>query len=389
MDGIAAASRLMTLDEARACGVVRFEIASPQHDASLRRLLRENPMPGQISLSLEREPSYFAAAAIEGPEHQTVIGIEGERVICVGSISARQRFINGVPMRVGYLGGLRVDASYHGRAAIIRRGYDFFRRLHEQGGPSIYLTSIIADNIAARRLLERNLKGMPTYRFLGEFVTLIIRRRQRREINKLMELVHRRLCEAGLHLREGSDKQITDIAELLQREQSQYQFAPVWAADELQPENFRVVYSGDDRPVACAAMWDQRSIKQTVVRGYAPHLRWLRPVINLGAAVLRRPRLPRIGQPISYAFVSHLAASSLQPQITEWLMLLLQSQTEARGIDYLTVGFDARDPRLAHLRKVFWPREYVSRLYAVHWEDGAELAQSLDARLLAPEVALL
>jgi hypothetical protein len=42
------------------------------------------------------------------------------------------------------------------------------------------------------------------------------------------------------------------------------------------------------------------------------------------------------------------------------------------------------------VRKVFRPREYVSRLYAVHWDDnGAEVAQHLDNRLLAPEVALL
>src|SRR5438093_4365727 len=108
MDGTAAAGQLMAPHHSRADGAVRFEVASRQHDATLRRLLRENPMPGRISVSLEREPSYFAAAAIEGPEHQTIVAIEGDRVICAGSISARQRFINGQPMRVGYLGGLRM-----------------------------------------------------------------------------------------------------------------------------------------------------------------------------------------------------------------------------------------------------------------------------------------
>jgi len=389
MDGITAAGQLTAPHHSHADGAVRFEIASAQHDATLRRLLRENPMPGRISLSLEREPSYFAAAGIEGPEHQTIVALEGERVICAGSISARQRFINGAPMRVGYLGGLRMDASRRGRAAIIRRGYDFFRHLHEQGGPPLYLTSIVADNLPARRLLERGLKGMPTYRFLGEFVTLIIRRRHRGETDKSTGLAHRRLRENGLRLRSGSDARTAEIVELLQRDHQQYQFAPIWSADELQPQNFRVVYSPDGTPTACAAIWDQRAIKQTVVRGYAQHLRWARPLINLGAAVLRRPGLPRIGQSISHAFVSHLAASPLEPQLAEWLILLLHGPASARHIDYLTLGFDARDPRLAHLRKVFRPREYASRLYAVHWDDGAELAHSLDGRLLAPEVALL
>ena len=39
-----------------------------------------------------------------------------------------------------------------------------------------------------------------------------------------------------------------------------------------------------------------------------------------------------------------------------------------------------RDPRLPILRRRFHAREYVSRLYVVHWDDGAELARSLDKR---------
>ena len=147
--------------------------------------------------------------------------------------------------------------------------------------------------------------------------------------------------------------------------------------------------SQDGTPIACAAIWDQRAIKQTVVRGYGHRLRWARPLINLGSLMLSRPRLPRVGKPISHAFLSHLAVDMLQPHLAELLFLFLQEPARRRGIDYLTIGFDARDPRLWKFRKLFRPREYVSRLYAVHWEDGAKLAECLDDRALAPEVALL
>ncbi len=388
MDGTATAGQLTTSRHARLEGAVRFEVASAQHDGALRCLLRENPMQGQISLSLEREPHYFAGAAIEGPEHQTIIAIDGDRVICAGSISTRSRFINGKPMRIGYLGGLRAAASCRGQGSIIRRGFDFFRQLHERGGPPLYLTSIISDNLRARRLLESGLKGMPTYQFLAEFVTLVIRRRPQRETEKRLGSLHSRLRESGLRL--ISDHERTDaVLNLLNRDHRQYQLAPVWSAHELQCQEFRVICSQDGPPVACAAIWDQRAIKQTVVRGYAKCLRWARPLINLGA-VLQRPGLPRIGEPFSHAFVSHLAVNPIQPQLAELLLLLLNEPAHTRGIDYLTLGFDARDPRLWHLRKVFRPREYISRLYAVHWDDdGAKLAQRLDDRLLAPEVALL
>jgi hypothetical protein len=265
-----------------------------------------------------------------------------------------------------------MDASCRGEAPIIRRGYELFRQLHEQGGPSIYLTSIVADNLRARRLLERGVKGMPTYRFLGEFVTAVIR-------------VRHKFANPGLQIVQGSNELAAEIVELLNGDQQKYQFAPVWTADEVEPGNFGIVYSKSGTPTACAALWDQRAIKQTVVRGYSYGLRWARPLVNL----LGRARLPRVGQAISHAFISHLAVDAREPETAAGLIQFLSGMASAREIDYLTVGFDARDPRLAHLRKVFRPREFISRIYVVHWEDGEEAARGLDDRLLAPEVAIL
>jgi hypothetical protein len=367
--------------QARGDSAVQFSVATAADDAALRRLARENPMQGQISLSFEREPSYFAAAAIEGPEHHTIVATENGRIICAGSVSARLRFINGQPVRVGYLGGLRLDASARNRTYVIRRGYEMFHRLHlEQGGPPLYLTSIVADNLPARRLLERGLPGMPTYRFLGEFITLVIRRRRRRRAPAPFSGV-----PAG---------SLTVPHALLARHQPQYQFAPVWTLEGLQssglaPDDFCVAHSSDGAPIACAALWDQHCMKQTVVRGYAPRLRALRPLINVAATLLGRPRLPAVGRAVSHAFVSHLATDPDQPNVTETLIRLLQRSARTRGIDYLTLGFDVRDPRLPNLRRALRPREYVSRLYAVHWDDGADLVRQLDDRFLAPEVALL
>src|SRR4051795_7012975 len=99
-----AASELIVGDhEMDRADAVRFEIAMAAHDAGIRRLLRETPMRGRITVSMEHEPSHFAALAIEGPEHEAIVGLEGDRVIAVGNVSARIRFINGQPMRIGYL----------------------------------------------------------------------------------------------------------------------------------------------------------------------------------------------------------------------------------------------------------------------------------------------
>ena len=433
-------------------GELCFRLATGDDDAALRRLLRENPMGGDVRLSLEREPSYFAAAAIEGPAHRTIVAVEGGRVVCAGSVSARLRYVNGRPTWVGYLGGLRLDAGCRNRMSIVRGGYAVFRRLHEDGAfvgpavpaaatagagvsggssptagtagatnapsaatnafaaadtsalrghtsPNLYFTSIAADNLPARRLLERGLPGMPTYRFVGEMVTLVIRRRQNGDFYKPTAKVRGRLGKAGLSLQYGNDPLVADLVELLNENGAGYQFSPVWTAEDLAtpgrcpglaPDDFRLVRSADGTAVACAAFWDQRESKQTVVRGYAPRLGRLRLFLNVGLAIAGRPTLPRVGRPISHAYVSHLASGASRPDVVEQLIWLLHGPADTRGVDYLTLGLDARDPQLPHLRRVYRPREYRSRLYAVHWDDaGADLARGLDGRLLAPEVALL
>jgi hypothetical protein len=179
------------------------------------------------------------------------------------------------------------------------------------------------------------------------------------------------------------------MLELLNRNNREYQFAPVWSASDIGAEEFWTVHANFDTPVACAGVWDQRAMKQSVVRAYSGALKWARPFFNVAAAFLGRPRLPEIGSALSHVYVSHLAARHDQPELTECLVNLIRASDSARSADYVVIGFDSRDPRLAHLRRVFAVREYVSRIYAVYWEDGAAFARSLDQRLFAPEVATL
>ncbi len=52
MVGTFVASQLTAPGRTEPGDAVRFELAAPRHDVGLRRLLRDNPMPGQISISL-------------------------------------------------------------------------------------------------------------------------------------------------------------------------------------------------------------------------------------------------------------------------------------------------------------------------------------------------
>jgi len=384
MDGHAVESELGAVT-----GNVRFSLATAEDDADMRRLLRENPMPGRVSISLEREPDAGLAATAEGELHRTIIArdaVDG-RMIAMGSVSVRERYLNGQPARVGYLGQLRLDHRCRRRISVIRRGYGLLRELHISLGVRLYLTSIASDNTVARRLLERGLPDMPVYRPLCEFVTLVFRRSRNGE----------RLRKDGVSLRHGSLELMTDVANVLNTTVRHMQFAPVWSRAELlsleryglHPQRFRIVFEGD-RAIACAAVWDQRDMKQAVVRGYPPALRVARGPLNLLAPFTRLPHLPPVRSQLSHAFISHFAAPADRPELIEPLIRSLQGSAHQRGVDCLTIGFDSRDPRLPIFRRTFGGSEYRTQLYVVHWPDDEEAANAVEGdQLVAPEVALL
>jgi hypothetical protein len=358
---------------------VEFGVASQADDAEIRRLLRENPMSGKISVSLEREPDYFADADLPGERKQTIIARQGGRVVCVGSCCIRRRFVNGKPRDVGYLGGLRLDATVSGRFDILRGGYEFFRQMQAEAPADFYFTSIASDNERARRVLERGLPGMPSYEFIGEFVSALIPTpRTNTKPSAAFALP------------------ATELAEFINGENQMRQFAPCWTAKELQAleqlglqrSDFFMLHEAGKNP-SCGAIWDQRCFKQTVIRDYEPWLKCARVVLNALGQITNRPQLPATGETLSHAFACHLVA---QPESEALLIRLIRRLLEMaaqRRIQLLTVGLAVNDARLNTVRRHFRCREYRSRIYIVRWPGIGGESRELDGRVLAPEVALL
>ena len=384
MDGAAIERKLIRCPASLSNGI-RFVVATPDHDAQIRQLLRDTPMAGRISLSMGHEPSHFAAAAIAGADHRTIVAIDNEQVVAMGTVSTRQRFINGQVVRIGYLSGLRLASSSRGHATILRKGYDLLHELHRANGPAMYFTSIVADNLRARRLLERGIEGMPTYRFLGEIVTLVIGRKRGKS--------HR----PKTNTRIGDEKFGSAIGRV-----TQSSWAKISIDAVVRVGRFAVAGTGTGE--FSSRVWDERTSppnaralaygindrpNKMLFADTRPHSVECAHSSILEPRYWKRPRFPAIGTAISNAYVSHVAGDPDRPELLASMIDAFGDIARARRIDYLTIGFDARDPQLAFLRKTFRPREYMSRIYAVHWEDGRELAASLDDRLLAPDVALL
>src|SRR5262245_10626915 len=92
---------------------------------------------------------------------------------CMGRCTRRECWLNGRAQRVVYLAELRLDVRARRRFNIIRDGYQLFRD-QTGDGDEVCFTSIASDNARARRLLESGRRGLPTYEFLGDLVTLLV-----------------------------------------------------------------------------------------------------------------------------------------------------------------------------------------------------------------------
>jgi len=367
---------------------MQFELARHSDEPALRRLLRAAPFSGDIRVTLEREPCIDFANAIEG-EHTQILVARAARepgVVAMGARTLRTSFVNGAPTRVGYLSLLRVLPQYQGRAALLRRGYAALRALQDDGAAALNVTTIVADNCRARRVLEAALPGLPTYRHLGDVLTLLLRTRRLR-----------RRATSGVTVTSAAAGDVEEIARCLARYGERFQFAPHWTAPDLlsavrarglSPGDFLLARRGS-RVVGCAACWDQRAFKQVVVRGYCARLRLARPLWNLFAPVSGAPRLPPVGAAVAFAYLSHLAVDDDDPRVFEALVDTALGAAARRGLEHLTLGLAERNPLAATARAQFTSRLYRSRAYLVHWSEGEAAARAVDARPLHLEAAIL
>jgi len=367
------------------------EPATAADDAALRLLLCRQEMEGRIRLSMRREPSYALGSAVEGSPHHVVVGREAEtgKVVAMASRAVRRVWLDGQPVKLGYLAHLRRAGGSRLGLRALARGFELLDERRASDELRLDLTSIMADNTVARRLLERGLPGLPAYRPRCTFSTLVFpvsgAVRGRRPAGRDPAVEVETACRSDL----------AAIAACLGRHLRQRQLAPVWtAADLASPESTRGLETEDLLVVrdaggvrATAAVWDQRSFRQLVVTGYAPWLERLRALVNVGLAATGRPRLPPPGHQLDIGFLSHLAAGEHDIEVVLELVAAARTAARGRGLDLLAVGLPQEHPWRAPLAEATRARELTSVLYSVH--QSSPSGQGPDLSLAWPEVALL
>jgi hypothetical protein len=370
--------------------MIVFELASLEDDAELRRMLRSDPMPGRISVSFEREPNYFIGAEVEGCFHQTIIGRDTStgKIIAMGSRSIRDVYLNGTVHSVGYLSQMRIAPGYRTMRKALTQGFEFVHSLHQDGRTRFYFSSIISDNLPARRLFSAGLPGLPRFQEYACMHTLAIYCRRKRKRLPMPD---------GLQLARGSFAHVNEIVACLQRNGARHQLAPYWTCDtlfspdrtpDLTPEDFFLALDGE-RVVGCLAVWDQSRFKQTVVRSYSGALAHWRGLVNVGARLAGWPVLPPPHTPFRYCYASHLAIDDDRPDVFVALVRALYNHAFDRKYSYFMLGLCENHPFFETVVSTYRHIDYKSQFYLVVWEQELEVLSRIDSRLSAVEISIL
>jgi hypothetical protein len=364
-----------------------YEIATQKDDPELRRLLRESPFEGSISLSFEREPNYFLASAIEGPFHETVVVRDSKtcEILGIGDRSVRPLYLNGEIKDIGYFSGLRANKEYQVGLAVARflgKGFEGQRERHKDGRTKFYLMSIVSDNNPAKRLLDSNLPHYPRLFPHTHMFTYAIHPARPKK-------------EPKIKITRATPDLIPAIIDCLQRNGIRRQFFPHWTQQTLLSSltpglsisNFFLAQNAG-RIRGCFALWDQQACKQTVVRKYSGNIAHYRKLINFLSPLGFWASLPDSGTRLNQCFACFLAVDADDLEIFSALLHALYNEAARLKYDYFLIGL-AKDNPFHSIVKTYRPITYESDIYLAAWEDGFDEVAHIDSRPSGVEIALL
>ncbi|MGH1363847.1 MAG: hypothetical protein ACRBF0_09835 [Calditrichia bacterium] len=337
--------------------------AKQSDDADLRRLLRENSMPGRISLSFRREPSFFEAIQVEGERTHVVTAKDKQtkKIVGFGTRSVKNCYLNDKITAVGYLSGLRLEESYRNGLAVAR-GYKHLRQIHNAEKVRYYFTTIVEDNILAKRLLTSGKAGLPRYVDGGQYITLAYRARA---------------SEPKTHtsIRRATEEDIPAIIDFLNTNGRKRQLFPHYTETHLRSATgilrgltHHDIYIAEsaNRILGTLALWNQKSFRQTVIETYSRSVHIAKPLYNLLHKIYGKPILPAKGE-LDYG--SCALCCILNDQQDIFIQLLKTVLSANKNLHSVLLGLHETDALLSAARGL--PHiPYLSRLYYVYWDNS-------------------
>ncbi len=325
---------------------VTVRSAEPRDNDALCQLFASVSMESELNLEIRRDPDFFALYRIQGPLWECWLGETGEDLAGLGAIVVRDGYLDGRPVRVGYLGDLRVASELQGRKLVPRFYGPILRDAAERFECDVFLTTIIASNRRAIRALtgpRAREAGIPPYEFVRSF-----------GIRAVYLTVSLPWIRTRYHVERGTESCLAEIASFLDADGRRRPFG--YAFDEtelrrrldewpgLEISSFYLARDPNGALAGCVAVWDPHDVKRTVVRGYAGRMRRVRRIYNAAAATLRFSPLSAPGGGLRYSYATHVAVPSGDPAVLRALIARIYDDHRKTGRSFIAFCAFDDDP---------------------------------------------
>lgn len=317
-----------------------LRLAVPADDAGIRAIFAQSSFSGGIGLRYLRGESPVASFRADGEEARLLVILDNqtETVAAVGGAVVREEYLGGVPAKCAYLTGLKIRQEYRKQILFIPQAYRFLHG-HLTDCTCCY-TTILDENESVIRMMEKQHRHMPEYRYLGHYTTYAFH-----DGKKLLPL-DGHVENAGLPERFSTQS-----------------LSPARHYPGFGEGRWYAYHEGPEL-LACCYVGNQSAYKQYEVYRYGGVYRLLS---KLPTRLLGYPAFPKEGTCIRYGAVSRLWVKDDDAALCQRFLRTVAA--EAGLAMLLWGGFENHPlgPALDRMKTV----HYGSRLYEVLWDKAA------------------
>lgn len=311
----------------------------------LLNLLSSTAQEGAVRLTFEREPDYFHAASVSTSSPEIwVMDHQHAGIVGTFSIGKRAVFVNGEKTEVRYGSDLRIHPAFQRGRALFR----MFGQYRESMQNDWMQTVILDDNKASMNTVGSGRNILPQYVPAGHFTTRLISNRKRTALR------------TSRAVRRADVNDISAMQAFFDREAANKQFYPCYDfsligsddpyyRDQSLQDFFILEEKGEITGIA--ALWNQKSFKQTRVSGYSGSLKYLRPVYNASTRFTGMLPLPAVNAVNRYLTLHSVVVKNNRPARFSKLLNTIRRIARRYDVDGIACGFDSRDPLLKVLQR--------------------------------------
>ena len=302
------------------------------------------PMKGNISLSFERVPNFFAGSAIQCEKTEVYVcrRKDDRHIYGVFSVGKRRVFYQNKVHYMRYFSDLRIHPNVQGTRLL----YQITRYItdHNLLEDSFAQTIVFADNTLMLKLIDslnQRAGKLSIFKYYpaGNYNSYMVKFSRFKVQN-----------HGDVPIRKANEKDIESMNEFIKTNGSTKNFFPFYDFSHLDTPYYKgltidkfYLATTNEEIIGIAGVWDQKAIKQTKIHGYSKLYSSVRPLVNLSGFITGGLKLPPAGTTLNYLAIHAVIVKDNDPIILKKLLQTVSNDFAKSGYDYFLMGFDAKD----------------------------------------------